>query len=67
MFADRFFLADSIGQHVMSEYIDPQYIILMHLRADEVDPAWEELSPLYPNLIIFRGQLEKKIFAAKED
>ncbi len=67
VFADRFFLADSIGQHLMSEYIDPQYIILMHLRADEVDPAWEELSPLYPNLIVFRDQLEKKIFAAKED
>jgi ankyrin repeat protein/L-ascorbate metabolism protein UlaG (beta-lactamase superfamily) len=67
IFADRFFLADSIGQHVVREYIDPQYIILMHLRAEEVDPAWEELSPLYPNLIVFRNQLEKKIFAAKEE
>ena len=67
MFADRFLPCRTDRQHVMSEYIDPQYIILMHLRADEVDPAWEELSPLYPNLIIFRGQLEKKIFAAKED
>ena len=31
----------------------------------EIDPAWEELSPLYPNLIVFRDQLEKKIFAVK--
>jgi ankyrin repeat protein/L-ascorbate metabolism protein UlaG (beta-lactamase superfamily) len=67
VFADRFFLADSIGQHIMSEYIDPQYIILMHLRADEVEPAWEELSPLYPNLIVFRDQLEKKIFAVRDE
>lgn len=65
VFADRFFLADSIGQHILSEYIDPQYIILMHLRADEIDPAWEELSPMFPNLIVFRDQLEKKIFAVK--
>jgi hypothetical protein len=67
VFADRFFLADSIGQYLMSEYIDPQYIILMHLRNDEIEPAMDELSPLYPNLIVFRNQLEKKIFAAKED
>ncbi len=67
VFADRFFLADSIGQHIMSEYIDPQYIILMHLRTDEIDPAWEELSPLFPNLIVFRDKLEKKIFAVKEE
>ena len=66
-FADRFFLADSVGQHIVSEYLDPQYIILMHLRPDEIDPAMEELAPLYPNLIVFRDQLEKKIFAAKED
>jgi hypothetical protein len=51
----------------MSEYIDPQHIILMHLRADEVEPAWSELSPLYPNLIVFRDQLEKKIFAVRDE
>jgi hypothetical protein len=63
VFADRFFLADSIGQHLMREYIDPEYVILMHLRSEEIDAAIEELSPLYPNLVVFREQLEKKVFA----
>lgn len=63
VFADRFFLADSIGQHLMKEYIDPEYIILMHLRNEEIDAAATELSPLFPNLVVFREQLEKKVFA----
>jgi L-ascorbate metabolism protein UlaG (beta-lactamase superfamily) len=66
VFADRFFLADSVGRHIMAEYIDPQYIVLMHLRPDEVRPAMEELSPMFPNLVVFYDQLEKKIFDVKE-
>jgi ankyrin repeat protein/L-ascorbate metabolism protein UlaG (beta-lactamase superfamily) len=63
VFADRFFLADSTGQHLMSELIDPEYVVLMHLRDEEIDAAVAELSPLYPNLVVFREQLEKKVFA----
>jgi len=66
-FADRFFLADSIGRHIMKEYIKPEYIILMHAREVELDAASEELTPLHPNLIIFREQLEKKLFAISRD
>lgn len=63
VFADRFFLSDSIGQYLMREYIDPEYIIVMHLRDEEVDTAEEELAPLYPNTVVFRDQLEMKVFA----
>jgi len=63
VFADRFFLADSIGQHIMRELIDPQYVILMHLRDEEIEAAVAELKPLYPRLVVFREQFEKKIFA----
>ncbi len=63
VFADRFFLADSIGQHIMREYIDPEYIILMHVRESELGSASEELIRLYSNLLIFREQLEKKVFS----
>jgi len=47
----------------MKEYIKPRYIILMHSRPDELDPAARDLMPLHPNLIIFRDQMEKKLFA----
>lgn len=66
VFADRFFLADSTGQHLMSEFIDPEYIVLMHIRNEEIDAAVAELSPLYPNLVVFREQLEKKVFAQSQ-
>jgi hypothetical protein len=61
-FADFMFLADSVGQYVMKEYIKPEYIILMHARPDELDSAAKVLMPLHPNLIIFRDQMEKKLF-----
>ncbi len=63
VFADRFFLADSTGRYLMSEFINPEYVILMHIRDEETDAAIAELSPLYPNLVVFREPLEKKIFA----
>ncbi len=67
VFADRFFLADSIGRYIMREFIDPEYIILMHARENELGPASEELRPLHPNLLIFHEQLEKKLFAVGAD
>lgn len=63
VFADRFFLADSIGQHLMREYIAPEYVVLMHARNEEIDPAVAELFVQYPNLVVFRDPLEKKVFA----
>jgi L-ascorbate metabolism protein UlaG (beta-lactamase superfamily) len=62
-FADVMFLADSVGQHIMKEYIKPEHIILMHSPPDELDGAEKRLMPLHPNLIIFRDQMEKKLFA----
>jgi hypothetical protein len=62
-FADRMFLADSVGQYIMKEYVKPEYIILMHAEASELDAAAKQLMPLHPNLIIYREQLEKRLFA----
>lgn len=62
-FADVMFLADSVGQYIMKEYIKPEHIILMHSPPDELDGAERRLTPLHPNLIIFRDQMEKKLFA----
>jgi L-ascorbate metabolism protein UlaG (beta-lactamase superfamily) len=62
-FADRMFLADSVGQYIMKEYVKPEYIILMHAEAGELDAAAKQLMPLHPNLIIYREQLEKRLFA----
>jgi pimeloyl-ACP methyl ester carboxylesterase/L-ascorbate metabolism protein UlaG (beta-lactamase superfamily) len=66
-FADVMFLADSVGQYVMKEYIKPAYIILMHSSPGELDDAARNLTPLYPNLIIFRESMEKKLFAVGRD
>ena len=62
-FADVMFLADSVGQYIMKEYIKPEHIILMHSPPEELDGAERRLMPLHPNLIIFRDQMEKKLFA----
>jgi len=62
-FADVMFLADSIGQHIMREYVKPEYIILMHSRPNELDAAAKQLMPLHPNLLIFREQMDKRLFA----
>jgi|WetSurMetagenome_2_1015567.scaffolds.fasta_scaffold06246_2 ankyrin repeat protein/L-ascorbate metabolism protein UlaG (beta-lactamase superfamily) len=62
-FADVMFLSDSVGQYVMKEYIKPEYIILMHSGADELDAAENDLTPIHPNLVIFRESMEKKLFA----
>ncbi len=62
-FADRMFLADSVGQYLMREYIKPEHIILMHSGPEELDSAENQLRPIHPNLIIFWDQMEKKLFA----
>jgi len=62
-FTDRFFPVDSVGQYIMKEYIKPEHIIIMHVRERELDQAAEQLLPLYPNIIIYRDQLEKRVFA----
>jgi L-ascorbate metabolism protein UlaG (beta-lactamase superfamily) len=66
-FADVMFLADSVGQYIMKEYIKPEHIILMHSPPEELDGAERRLMPLHPNLIIFRDQMEKKLFAYGQD
>jgi ankyrin repeat protein/L-ascorbate metabolism protein UlaG (beta-lactamase superfamily) len=61
-FADRLFLADSVGQYIMKELVKPEYIILMHAWEYELDTAAKQLMPLHANLLIYREQLEKRIF-----
>lgn len=62
-FADRLFLADSVGQYIMKRYVKPEHIILMHAWEYELDTAAKQLMPLHANLLIYRDQLEKRIFA----
>lgn len=61
-FLDRFFMEDSIGALLIEEVIKPQYIIVMHLRSGEVDPAHDALIGRYPNLIVFHDRLERRYF-----
>jgi len=53
---------DSTGQDILDNYIKPEYLILMHARPNEIDEAAKTLVPSHPNLILFREQLEKKLF-----
>ncbi|HSG27034.1 MAG TPA: hypothetical protein VLA34_01045, partial [Candidatus Krumholzibacterium sp.] len=61
-FLDRFFLEDSVGTLLVDEVIRPEHIIVMHLRAGEEAPAYETLKEAYPGIIVFRGQLERRLF-----
>jgi ankyrin repeat protein len=61
VFVDRGFF-DSIGQQILKDYVKPEYLILMHARPNELDAAAKDLLPLYPNLLLFREQLEKMLF-----
>jgi len=62
-FADVMFLSDPVGQRILKECIKPEYIILMHSLPEELDGAEKQLTPLHPNLVIFRDRMEKKLFA----
>lgn len=62
-FADAFFLGDSVGQHIMREHVKPRWIILMHAGPSELDDAAARFTPIHPNLLIFRDQLERRRFA----
>jgi ankyrin repeat protein/L-ascorbate metabolism protein UlaG (beta-lactamase superfamily) len=61
-FVDPFFLQDSTGQHIMKEHIKPEYMILMHVRRNEVERYTKELGELYPELIVYDVPMKKKIF-----
>ena len=61
-FIDPFMIADSVGQIIIQQYIQPKQIILMHMRPDEVDRYEKESQALFNNVIAFREQMEKKCF-----
>ena len=50
------------GKKILAAHIQPKKIILMHVCPGEVDRYENELSKVYPNIIVFRKALEKKIF-----
>jgi len=61
-FIDPFMIADSVGQVIIRQYIQPKQIILMHMRPDEVDRYEKESQVIFNNVIAFREQMEKKCF-----
>ncbi|MFC2164379.1 ankyrin repeat domain-containing protein [Acidobacteriota bacterium] len=61
-FIDPFFLLDHAGQEILKNNIQPQIIIPMHMRAEEIDRYAKELGKLYSNLAVFWEPMEKKIF-----
>jgi L-ascorbate metabolism protein UlaG (beta-lactamase superfamily) len=62
-FADAMFLGDSTGCRIMRDLIKPEWIILMHAGPSELDDAAVRFTPVHPNLLIFRDQLERRRFA----
>jgi L-ascorbate metabolism protein UlaG (beta-lactamase superfamily) len=61
-FIDPFMIADSVGQVIIRQYIQPKQIILMHMRPDEVDRYEKESQAIFNDVIAFREQMEKKCF-----
>jgi hypothetical protein len=55
-------IADSVGQVIIRQYIQPKQIILMHMRPDEVDRYEKESQAIFNDVIAFREQMEKKCF-----
>ncbi len=63
VFADAMFLGDSTGVRILRDFIKPEWIILMHAGPSELDDAAARFTPVHPNLLIFRDQLERRRFA----
>ncbi|MCU0640114.1 MAG: ankyrin repeat domain-containing protein [Candidatus Krumholzibacteria bacterium] len=61
-FIDPFFLQSETGGDLVRNFIRPEYIVLMHMRDDEVDRYMGELSPRYPGLLAFKRKMERKVF-----
>ena len=61
-FIDPFFIQDSVGFQILQKYIQPQKIVLMHLRDSEIDQYYDEIKQTIPGIIVFRDTMEKKIF-----
>jgi len=65
-FIDPFFLEDPNGKMILENHIKPGLIILMHLRADEIEKYEKKLTGIFPNVIIFKEPMEKKFFYPSE-
>jgi L-ascorbate metabolism protein UlaG (beta-lactamase superfamily) len=61
-FIDPFFLEDPNGKMILENHIKPGLIILMHLRTGEIEKYEKKLMGIFPNLIIFKEPMEKKLF-----
>ncbi len=61
-FIDPFFLLDETGQKMVKEFIQPQHIILMHMRDYEVGRYASLVKNNFKNFHVFWEILEKKIF-----
>ena len=61
-FVDPSLLGSAAGRTIVSQYIKPRAIILMHMRSDDVERFVRELGPTTPNLLAFREPMEKQFF-----
>ncbi len=61
-FFDPFFFQNEEAKRIVLERIRPSAVILMHLRDDEVDRYLGETRPAVPQVLVFHGPMEKKIF-----
>jgi len=61
-FIDPFFLLDKTGMQMAKEFIRPERIVPMHMRAYEIEKYAKALNNFYTNIYAFRECLEKKYF-----
>ena len=61
-FIDPFFLQDESGKKLLRDHIRPKKIILMHLRAEDVDRYLGELGKEYDNVLAFHEPMQKLTF-----
>ena len=61
-FIDHWFLEDPIGKMILENHIQPGFIIVMHLKTAEIKKYEKKLLEIYPDLIIFKEPMEKKLF-----
>jgi L-ascorbate metabolism protein UlaG (beta-lactamase superfamily) len=62
LFADPGFVMSQEGMHLIREVIRPGNLILMHIRPDEWEGQKDEIMAAWPDAIVFRDPLERRVF-----
>jgi len=61
-FIDPFFLQDESGKKLLRDHIRPKVIILMHMRAADVDRYLGEIGKEFDNVLAFHETMQKMTF-----